>query len=925
MAQSTVTNDGIQLVNPGTYVSTKVQAGQGNIAAAGVVTLVGEADEGPGWQDESSIEDVAFTPDQYADVLLKYGSGRLVEAFRQCIAAANDPNIVGAVNLVRMVKTNRSVAASGMLSRIGFGDFASLSALRRGAPGNLIKYRSEVGKAEVAPDTASFSYAPALAGSTSLKLRINGGAQKSVTISAKQAPDTVAAAIEDVNLGILATGGSRAEPLSGKVALSLSASAPDTSTLVIQLQTGNLWNPAPAAGDTLVIPAVGDYGAVASSVIAGGSNENVGSYIVTGVVNTAALATITCKRVTGTGCIAASGAVSAAEDDIIVFKPLRIRNASGMDREANVGISGQYTIVSNDGTNVVVQIPSAQAWNAQPQVGDQLVVKTAFGGLNAGFYAVTAASSSTVSFYRLSNGSAGSTALPANIVSPIVAGSEPFYVMKPVIDGLGKSMEILGSLESIFLNSSTQSGAGLSNSLLVSASEYQNVFTISKQSLSEAFSVGGEIMISIGSTAASAKVEVSASSIDLKVGATVVLSALFSQIKTLTDLADIINAQSDWSAAVSSARFGLVNPSKLDRGVFDAVGAAGLRPARLKRDASQWAAIVSGSTLAAPALVGQSGLPEAISPDRFLSGGSKQGSSSADVVAAIDAVEKLDTNFVNTLFSRDASEDINDGLTESASTYTIDAINAYLSAHAIKMSAVKMRKNRLAIASKRAAYADIKEASGELSNFRCALAFQDVKSVAPDGTIQQFHPWMAGVVAAGMSAAAGYKGIVKKFANVTGIVSPMGDFNPRNPGESEDALKSGLLFMESVSTGGFRWVSDQTTYSVDNNFVYNSIQACYISDLITLTLIDRFDRAAVGQSVADITAGGALGILAGEMFNFKRLKWIAASDDAPEGYKNAKARLRGGVLELYCEIKLAGLIYFVPIYLTVSQVQQEAG
>jgi hypothetical protein len=182
---------------------------------------------------------------------------------------------------------------------------------------------------------------------------------------------------------------------------------------------------------------------------------------------------------------------------------------------------------------------------------------------------------------------------------------------------------------------------------------------------------------------------------------------------------------------------------------------------------------------------------------------------------------------------------------------------------------------------------------------------------------------MAAITACGMQAAAGYKGIVKKFAQINGFVNPVG-FNSQNPGQTADALQSGLMFLESVTTGGYRWTSDQLTYDTDNNFVYNSLQAVYVSDLIVLSLIDTYDRLVVGQSVADMTASAALSILDSEMFNFKRLKWIAASTDAPKGYKNASANLIGGVMAINCEIKLAGLIYFVPINMLISPVEQSA-
>jgi hypothetical protein len=320
-----------------------------------------------------------------------------------------------------------------------------------------------------------------------------------------------------------------------------------------------------------------------------------------------------------------------------------------------------------------------------------------------------------------------------------------------------------------------------------------------------------------------------------------------------------------------------------------------------------------------------SGLPETVSPDQFLSGGSKAGSSASDFTSAIDAVEKLDTNFIVPCISVDSLEDIGLGETESASTYTIDAINSYVKSHILKMSTIEMRKNRQAVCSKRAPYEDVKTAASEIAAFRVGLAFQDAKnfSVATGG-IKQFQPWMSAVIACGMQAAAGYKGLVKKGANVSGIISPYGDFDPSNPGDRKDALKAGLLFMERIPTGGFRWASDQTTYSIDNNFVYNSLQAVYVADLITLSLIQTFDRLVVGKSVAEISAAAALSILEGEMFNYKRLRWIAASDDAPKGFKNPSAKLSGPVMEISCEIKLAGLIYFVPIYMSVSQVEQSA-
>jgi hypothetical protein len=295
---------------------------------------------------------------------------------------------------------------------------------------------------------------------------------------------------------------------------------------------------------------------------------------------------------------------------------------------------------------------------------------------------------------------------------------------------------------------------------------------------------------------------------------------------------------------------------------------------------------------------------------------------------AINELENVDTNFVLACFSDDAANDAVNTLypnpTDASSTYTIDAINAMIRSHVIEQSAELQRHNRIGLTAKSGTFSTQQDAAGELAAFRCTMCIEDVKVVGADGQIHQYQPWMAAVIAAGMQAAAGYKGIVKKFANVSAVISAAGDFNPKSSADRITALKAGLLVMEPVRTGGFRWVSYQTTYSLDNNFVFNSLQAVYLADLMALSLIAAFDLAIVGKSVAQISAAGGLAFLQLQMYNFLRLKWISQSDDAPLGYKNASVQINGGVMVVKVEVKLAGLIYFVPISFSISEVTQSA-
>jgi hypothetical protein len=915
MAQSYTTKDGITLYEPGTVVSTQVINGASGTAAAGVVVLLGEAEEGPAYSEEESLDQNTFGPDQAADVARKYGSGRIVDAFRSLVTAANDAAIQGAVSQVKIVKTNLSSKSSLAVSNPGFGAYTTLSASRAGVSGNRIKYRSEVSQPETAPSTGIIAYTPA-ASTVSFKLRTDGGAQKSITTTAYTSGPSFVASIEDIAKGILATGGQRSEPLDTLAAIAITASVPVAGKLLVTLASGSVFSTAPVIGQTVVIPLNGQYSATSDSALKGAGNVNAGSYVVESVSNTISNASVLLKSVNTLGTVTAtSGVISANEDDIIVFANVEISSKTGMDRKVALGLTPNWAVTSNDGTNAVMEITSAQTWVAQPQVGDTLKLASSFAGLAAGFYEVTGSTTKTVSVARLSVGSAGTT----GTVSSSAAG---FTVLKPAIDGLGKSLEIDGTVSAILKNTDGTT-ATLSNTVLYSDSEYINLSTISKDNVEDSYEIGGNIVLSLGSTQALATAVVTDSKMTFKENNVTVFELSYSDFNTMKSLSDAINSYSGYSAALASNKYSSMAPSKLDKATYS-ISSTGAKLARIKRDAADFSEAMASSSVVSAAMTATAGLPEQISPDKFLAGGARGGSSSFAVSSAIDACDSVDTNFIVSLFSKDASEDIVDSETDAASTYTIDAVNALLRNHANKNSALKAKKNRICFVSKEATYKLQKEAASDLGSFRVALSINNVKNPDSSGKIKTFQPWMESVLAAGMQAAAGYKGIVKKFASASGVFHKAGDFNSTLSSQREDAIKSGILFLESVKTGGFRWVSDQTSYTIDNNFVFNSLQAVYVSDLMSLSLIESFDRVIVGQSVADVTATGALGFLQAQLFNFLRLKWITASDDAPAGYKNATVSLKGGVMNVSVEVKLAGLIYFVPINLAISEVVQEA-
>jgi len=442
--------------------------------------------------------------------------------------------------------------------------------------------------------------------------------------------------------------------------------------------------------------------------------------------------------------------------------------------------------------------------------------------------------------------------------------------------------------------------------------------------LNETLLAKGEVALEVGYQGTTATLSIVGTALTTTVtgGSGANLSLDISNYATISDLADFINAQTGYKASVVAGSNQLA-PAALDK--VSAIGicstSATIKAGRIKKSLNNFKNAISNSAAVDFTASETEGLP-APSAIVFLASGSKGSTSSADILSALAKVESIKTNFVIPLFSRDASADIADAMTDSGSTYTIDSINAATKNHVLKMSTAKLKRNRVAMLSYWGTFADSQVRSQQLANYRCYVCFQRPSQVGDNGT-QSFLPWFESCVAAGMQAAGFYKGIVNKLANVISYEDPA-DFDSGSPTDLETALDAGLLILQK-DTAGIKWVSDQSTYGYDTNFVYNSLQAVYLSDIAAIDLADSLEKAFVGQSLADVDAASAESFVIVKMDQYKRIKIITSSDDAVLGYKNLKIRINGPVMEVSLEIKLSTSIYFIPINISISQVTQAAG
>lgn len=487
--------------------------------------------------------------------------------------------------------------------------------------------------------------------------------------------------------------------------------------------------------------------------------------------------------------------------------------------------------------------------------------------------------------------------------------------------GWGKSLELIDS------TSGDLAALGLSVGLTVSSQEPAVEVQDSNISrgISETLQANALVALRIGYLGTTATLTIASGMLTTTVagGAGGNLSINLSQYTTIGTLAGFIASQPSYTCEVVPAA------NQLPTSALDTVSAIGIcstgtgdEPGRIKMGLYQFEQVMATSRLMSFVAIATAGLPAPMSLPAYLAGGARGATLAADIVAAVNDLMSINCNMIVPLFSQNASADITAGQTDPDSTYTIAAIDALLKSHCLEMSEPSLNKNRTCILSNNGTFAQSQQIAQSLASARCSLAFQQVTQVNSQGVITTFQPWYAAVVACGMQMGGFYKAIVNKYANLISIVDPS-DYNSGDPGDTSEALSSGLLPL-FTDVGGVKWVSDQTSYTFDDNFVYNSIQCVYDSDLIAIDLKSSFTAAFVGQSLADVSAASASAFLTQKMAAYMQLKLIAPSNGAPLGFTGAKISIAAPTMTVSVNIYLSSAIYFIPISFSISAVQQSA-
>lgn len=527
------------------------------------------------------------------------------------------------------------------------------------------------------------------------------------------------------------------------------------------------------------------------------------------------------------------------------------------------------------------------------------------------------------------------TLLPAAFNAQAVSGGVKIQLDASATQytlGWGRSLELIDSTPGDLAK------LGLTAGLFVSAAEPNCTLTLNQKRdlLVETDALGGNVVLSIGRDTSggvtSASVSVTADKVTLTTSSG---SIDFDKTAfvTIKQLAESISLQPGWTASVASPVYNQLSLDELDHvSSVGALASSGLKPARLKKDAAEVQDFFAQSNIASLVSPVMMGLPAPLS-ETLLSGGAKGGTLSVDVVNALTKFEKFHVNSVIPLFSRNATADISDNLTDASSTYTIDGIHQAVKTHLSLMKTTKKKSERQGYLSAKDTYANCKDKAGNIADSRCQLVIQDIRQSNAQGVIKWFQPWALACLVAGSRGGASIGlPMTFKFMNCSGLrhtSQPMNtaeadivvDFDPDT--QYDDAILSGITFAEAPRTGGFRIVVDNTTYGVDDNWVLNRANVIYAADIVAYNFRNVMELRYIGVKntiLASEVSGTASSVLA----TFYTQGVTVGTNDAPQGFKDLSVRIEGNTIYISVTIKLIEGVDFILNDITLQRASQTA-
>jgi hypothetical protein len=785
----------------------------------------------------------------YNSVLAYYKSGPIVDAARQIFSA--QPSVVfgGSVNRLYVYKTNNTTRAEKAISSPS--NYGKIVAAEWNEDGNLIRSQIKSAQAEVKPSvTCQYVMSPASA--VDILVGMSGQVYP-ITISAEATPTAFVAACNAAIAGC-ATGGELRSVVTGAaVNATIAASG---SVISLTFVGTNFSLATVKAGDTLVIPHAGG--------LAGSGLENSGTYVVESVT----ASTISARKVASWDVTGAEvdyvapaaatvvGLVQAdqadyATADFMTFAPVVLSNPA-----ATLSGTGATMEIADD--SIVDKMPRSlikySSWAdvvsaSGSLVGDieasvasgSLVVSvsgTIISGAKVGDVAfidadspIAGASKQNVGFYLVS--AVGSTSLTlkpiggssiAAVSSVAIGGVQPLKLQAGFVTSSVLAQKVISSAEyKVFVEASRAKDNSVWPVSAIGGNPVMEIsYALDPSLTAVSMSIDHRRRMVISFTGGSAPAPITINTL---------------KYRTVRELVEYINTLSGFSARVVDSRYNGFLSTVLDMVSGMQIMSASALPSyvgRIKKDYYDWKQSFADNSngilaFSEGSMLLKCGLPAPEAVVGYLSGATVGFSTNADFSAGLDAGMKINCLYALPLVSRDAIYDIEDGLTDSLSSYTIDSIHAMVKAHVATASSTLIKRERYGMLSFHGSFADSKEKASVSAYERTQMAFQMPRAVGSTGDIGWFQPWMFGAcVAAGRTQAVLGTSMLRKSFNVSDVKhignesiysdTLTKDFDPEDHGMLSEAIEAGLLCFKFNPGYGVQMVSpDLSTRSRMND------------------------------------------------------------------------------------------------------------
>ena len=391
--------------------------------------------------------------------------------------------------------------------------------------------------------------------------------------------------------------------------------------------------------------------------------------------------------------------------------------------------------------------------------------------------------------------------------------------------------------------------------------------------------------------------------------------------KTVQQLVDLIDAHASYTCTTTLK----LASSKLASDLDPISTAADIKTAAvvLRAQQKEMLDIINGeSTLITAARVTDVEGTVATSAKQFLSGAVRGAATNSSFQAGFDALLAKRCNIVVPLVARDASALAAEGLTDSTSTFTVDAVNLQALTHCILASNTKNRSERNCYVAKKTSFASAQSAAQDLNHERASMLIQDVEVLSSTGDLVWQEPWAASCLLAGIQAGTDVgTPATFKLINVNGIRHQ--DYNPKT--QVDLAIAAGIVPLEEVDSGGFRVVVQNSTYSKDANFVYNRPSVLAAADTVAYNLRQQLEAIFVGEKARTGSAEAIKNAVIAIMSTMLSAELIVGDDTNNKlGWKDLTVTLNGNTAIVDITITPVQGIDFILNRITLDSIRQSA-